>query len=459
MWVVIVSITGYFTILDLGINTAIVKYVSEYYAKNDERKVRQIYSTCLIAFMILAGIVLLVGLLIGLNLDSFLDPQGISNRLITLTFLIVVIDMALGMFFSVNVGTLAALQEFIVINSASILASLAKSALIVYFLLSGYSILSMAIIQVATSLLRYIYQYVYLKKKYNFIYFQPKSVNKDLLTTIYRYSLYSFIIAIALKILFYTDSLVIGKIIGLNDVTYYAIPSTLLDYIEKFVWAMIAVLLPVISGNDALGQSHDNQKIYILGTRYSLLISAPVIISLYFVGSDFITLWMGEDIGANSTIVLKILLIGYGVAFSQLVAHGILKGIAKHRILALVLIVEALVNLVLSIVLAGGYGIAGVAIGTAVPLILASIILSVYTCRCLGLNILSYYFRGYLAVSLIIVVVATLANYFIKSSQSYFMVFGQSFILLVLFMILAVPLCVERDHLQMILSKSPFLKR
>jgi O-antigen/teichoic acid export membrane protein len=296
----------------------------------------------------------------------------------------------------------------------------------------------------------------YLRWRYRGIYFEPSRIDLSGFRQLYSYSIYSFVIAIALKILFYTDSLVIGRLIGLQHVTYYAIPSTLLDYIEKFVWAMIAVLIPVISGNSAKEQETGNQRLYLLGTRYSLLLSAPVIISLFWLGPDFITLWMGVEIGSQSMWVLRILLAGYGLAFSQLVAHGLLKGIARHRVLALVMIVEAGVNLVLSVVLAPRYGIEGVAIGTALPLWMASFALMVYTCRCLKMSLLEYLFKGYGGALFSILLIGAIAPYLVQPCEAYWQVFGQSFIVLLAFLAVSVPLCVDGEHLAMVRKRIPF---
>jgi O-antigen/teichoic acid export membrane protein len=456
LWVIIVSITGYFTVLDLGINTAIVKYVSEYFSREDLAKVRQVFSSSLIIFVAVALLILAAGGGISSNFESFFRVEGISSRVILLTFWVVVVEMAIGMVFSVFSGTLAALQEFVAVNAIAITTSLLRNLLIVICLLNGYGILELALIQLCTSLLRCAGQFGYLRWRYRGIYFEPRRIDLAGFRTLYSYSIYSFIIAIALKVLFYTDSLVIGRLIGLQQVTYYAIPSTLLDYIEKFVWAMIAVLVPVISGNSALGQESGNRRLYLLGTRYSLLLSAPVIICLFWIGPDFITLWMGKEIGVESMWVLRILLLGYGLAFSQLVAHGLLKGIARHRVLALVMIVEAAANLLLSVLLAPRYGIEGVAIGTALPLWAASFVLMVYTCRCLQMSLGEYLLKGYSGALASILLVGTAAYYLLRPCEAYWQVFGQSFVVLLVFLAVTVPLCVDKEHLAMLRSRLPF---
>jgi len=453
IWVIIMSITGYFTMLDLGINTAIVKYISEYFSQKDEAGIRTIFSSSMFVFMIVAVMIIVIGTLIGYNFERFFEFKTLPAKIVIMAFGIIVLDMAIGMIFSVFTGTLAALQEFVALNAISISATILKNAVLVTLLLNGYGLVGIACVQLATSLIRCCAQFFYLRFRHPQIYFEAKQIKRDTFKIIYQYSIYSFIIVIALKILFYTDSIVIGKMIGTEQVAYFAIPSSLLDYIEKFIHAMIAVQVPIISANSALGLGTSNQKFYLLGTRYAMLLSIPVLVSLFFVGPDFISLWMGADFGSESRWVLRILIIGYGIMFSQLIAYGLLKGIAKHRILALILFIEACANLAMSIVLAPIYGIEGVALGTAVPLWIASLGIAGYTCKCLDLNILTYLKEAYFRVVLVMLVTIGAAYFLVQPSDSYWMVFGQSFLIFIFFASLSVPTCLAPEHYRMLHGK------
>lgn len=446
VWTLIASVTGYFTVLDFGVNTAIVRYISSSDAQKNHGQARKVYSTSLALFAVVAVGLLIFSLVFGFFFQSIFKLYHISKFYLYAVFLLSAVDLALGLLFSVFLGSLSGLQEFKFINGSSIAITLVKSVVVVYLLRQGHGLLTLALLQVGATLARALCQYWRIKAGHEFLYFSRHAVTADTMKLIYGYSVYSFIIAIALKLLFYTDSLVIGSLIGVSEVTFYAIPSTLLDYLEKFVWAMIAVLIPVISANEAVGEEQGNVNLYVEGTRCSLLVSMPVVISLYFYGGDFIRLWMGPEIGGRSFWVLRMLLIGFGLATSQLIAHGILKGISRHRALAFILAIEALVNLLSSVALARPYGIEGVAFGTMVPLILASLVIMVYTCRLLKLNLWSYLFRAYsgaVAGCLIAILVAHLLD---ARANSYFEIFLKSALVSLGFAGAALPLCLHKKH-------------
>jgi O-antigen/teichoic acid export membrane protein len=97
--------------------------------------------------------------------------------------------------------------------------------------------------------------------------------------------------------------------------------------------------------------------------------------------SPLISRWMGPEF-AGSVLPLQVLAVTGIVLVGQGPLGNILLGTGRHRLVAFVALGEALVNLVLSVLLVGRYGILGVAIGTAVPVIVANLfILLPAACR------------------------------------------------------------------------------
>lgn len=446
LWTLIVSVTGYFTVLDFGVNTAIVRYISSSSAQNDAVQARKIYSTSMAIFAAVAVVLMLFSFVFGFFFPSLFNLHHFPQLYIYAVFVLSAMDLAGGLLFSLFPGALSGLQEFKFINGSSIIVTVTKSALLVYLLKQGHGLLTLAFLQLCATLVRSTFQYWRIKTRHSFLYFSRDGINRDTVKLIYSYSVYSFIIAIALKLLFYTDSVVIGSLLGVAQVTYYAIPSSLLYYLEQLVWAMIAVLVPVISANEAIGEQRGNVDLYIAGTRYSLLVSLPIVISLFYYGDDFISLWMGPEIAAHSQVVLRLLLIGSGLAMSQLIAHGIMKGISKHKVLAYILMIEAIANLGISLALARPYGIEGVAFGTMVPLVIASLVIIAYTCHLLSLNMWSYLLRAYSGGAAGVVVALLAVRLMDPGAGSYLMLVLKSGVVTVAFMSVALPLSLTREH-------------
>lgn len=454
VWILIVSVTGYFTVLDFGVSTAIVRYISSSTAQSDHAKARAVYSTSIVIFSIISVAILLLSSVLGYFFQDLFKLYSIPRIYLYAVFLVSALDLACSLLFSVFSGSLAGLQEFKFINGTSILFNIIKTILLVFLLKLGFSLLTLALLQLLVSGFKALSQYVKIKLNYSFMRFSSGAISRTSAKMIYDYSIYSFVIAIALKLLFYTDSVVIGAFINVSEIVFYAIPASLLDYLEKFIWAIVAVLVPVISANEATGNNEENAKFYIIGTRYILLVSMPIMVSLFFFGQDFISIWMGAEIGENSGLVLKLLLIGFGFSFSQLLASGILKGISKHRVLAYILAAEAVANIVLSLLLAKPYGVAGVAVGTLVPLVLATFATIIFTCRQLELSVFRYMYRAYSGplFGSLVALIFVYVNPF--RSSSYLAIIASSACVTLCFLIAALPITLEKEHIKIIADKA-----
>jgi len=391
IWILIISLTSYFTVLDFGVNTAIVRYVSKYTALKNTLKTNEVYSSSFGLFSIIAITVIMFTLIFAYYFKDLFSITTFSQTYLYLVFLIVGIDLAANLVFSVFMGTMKGLQRFLEVNIIVIGCNVLKNIILIALLLNGHSILSMALLQLAINAIKFILQYYVIRSKHPTLKASLTSINKPTIYKLYNYSIYSFAIAIATKILFYTDSVVIGAVLNVSQVTFYTIASMLTQYLEQFIWAIVVVFIPIISAKDATGEK-DKSKLYVVGAKYSMLLCTPVIIVLLLNGDRFIALWMGEGYATTSGNVLKVLLVAYLFSLSQLIAHGILKGISKHKALAYILCVEAVINLFLSLYLARDYGIVGVALGTVIPMVIVNLfILPYYTCSVLKIDFFRYF--------------------------------------------------------------------
>jgi O-antigen/teichoic acid export membrane protein len=123
------------------------------------------------------------------------------------------------------------------------------------------------------------------------------------------------------------------------------------------------------------------------GTRIGLTLVVGVTICLLGFATPLVRVWIGPGFdGAVAPLVVLalvgIVLVGQGPLGNTLLAGG------RHKLVAYTALTESLVNLVLSLVLVRQYGLVGVALGTAVPIVIGNLaILLPATCRQLGMSV------------------------------------------------------------------------
>src|SRR5208283_776146 len=120
-WVLLLSLTGYGVLLDFGIRSSIVKYVSQYNATSDKAGLNDVFNTSLRLYTA-AGLILMIFALI---LTPFLPrlfniPSGhVMDAKIV--FIIVCLNLAFKFPAGVFEGFLTGLQRYDLTNAVTIL--------------------------------------------------------------------------------------------------------------------------------------------------------------------------------------------------------------------------------------------------------------------------------------------------------------------------------------------------
>ncbi|MGA8538006.1 MAG: oligosaccharide flippase family protein, partial [Terriglobales bacterium] len=153
IWVLIFSITGYYGLFDLGIRSSIVRYVSKYTATGEREKLAQFVNTALFSYTGIGAVSMALTALLSSSVERFFKiPAGMHGET-RLLLLMVGASVSLGFPLGVFGGMLEGLQRFYILNWTSIGATLARAALIVYFLNRGHGLLTVALITVALPIL------------------------------------------------------------------------------------------------------------------------------------------------------------------------------------------------------------------------------------------------------------------------------------------------------------------
>jgi O-antigen/teichoic acid export membrane protein len=124
------------------------------------------------------------------------------------------------------------------------------------------------------------------------------------------------------------------------------------------------------------------------GTRWVLYLVLPVHLGLLLFGRPFLVRWIdkGPQYADWCFPAMAILSATLTIGVAQSVASRILYGMGKLRLFARLALVEATVNLGLSLWLVGPMGLEGVAVAVAVPNVLFCLFVIAYSCRVLEVS-------------------------------------------------------------------------
>ena len=308
----------------------------------------------------------------------------------------------LGLSFAINFpmrvfsGILIAHFRYDLSASIEVLKLAVRTILIVIFLKKGYGVLALASITFVVNLIGYVIAFIFAREIAKYIILSKTLIDKTKIKSLFKYSSFSFVAQIADKLRFNVDNFVITIFLGFNFVTPYSIATRLIRYFMEFIIASMGMLTPVFSQYEGRGDYEEIRKKFILTTKVNSYIAIFIGGVFILFGNAFIHRWVGRTY-LQSYSLLLILVIPSIIGTMQSPSIQLLYGISKHKIYAIVNMIEGIANLLLSIMLVKKYGLVGVAWGTAIPQLIVKIFIQpVYVCYLLkdmNIDLHAYYFE------------------------------------------------------------------
>jgi O-antigen/teichoic acid export membrane protein len=397
MWSLVESILAYLTLFDLGVAASVVRYVARLTATWDHGGVNRIFSTSVCIFAAAGAVALAIALFMaGVGITWL----GVPDDLLAETRWMLVllgVNLAVGLPLHVFASVLDGLGRYPVKTAISTTAVVLRVPLFLLVLHEGGGLVALACAITAINLGEHAALAVAARRFLPGLRFSPALADRATFRTIRGYSLAAFVAMLAGRISFQTDALVIALFLTPQHITFFAVAARLVEYAKSFLHSAITVLTPAVSAHEAHGDMEAIRRVLFDSTRWALWIVLPLQTGLILLGEPFLTLWMGPFHAARSYPTLVILSLPLGLAISQAVSARILYGMGRLRWLAGAVMIEALANLLLSMLLAQRLGIEGVAWGTAIPNLCMNVTLYVYISRTLGVRPLEYLRRSFAA--------------------------------------------------------------
>jgi O-antigen/teichoic acid export membrane protein len=162
-------------------------------------------------------------------------------------------------------------------------------------------------------------------------------------------------------------------------------------YMIEFIVGIAAVVMPRATTLHTQGDMNALRDLFLKWSKIALSLTLAGGFFTIVFGPEFIARWVGASFERPSGTVLRILVVS-NLIFLPVrgVAQPILMGIGHARRPTLWFVASGILNLMLSVMLVKPLGLAGVAIGTAIPNILFAVALLVMACSILELSIVTY---------------------------------------------------------------------
>ncbi|HVH09438.1 MAG TPA: oligosaccharide flippase family protein [Gemmatimonadales bacterium] len=390
-WNLINSITGYLALLVLGVPMASVRYFAEHVATGDLRKLNQAIGSCTALYLALGAVALVVGAGLYVFYSLTYDIPAALHTDARWAFALTVLYVAVGFVGVLPNGVLAAHDDFLPRNMIRLAGVVLRIGLTLGLLTLKASLSVLALVQLACLAFDFSLCSWLVLRRYPGARIRLADFDWGMVRRIFSFSLYVLILNAGARLSFETDSLVIGKFQDVSSIPYFTVANSFILYLMEFIIAIAAVVMPLATRFKTEGRSAELRDVFLKWSKIALSLTMMAGLFLIVLGPRFIAWWIDPAFERPAGQVLQILMVSYLVFLPvRGVALPILMGLHKPGLPTIGFLVAGLLNLGLSIALARPLGLAGVALGTAIPNVLFAGLVLAHACQELGTPIAQY---------------------------------------------------------------------
>jgi O-antigen/teichoic acid export membrane protein len=393
LWMLTASITTYFSVLELGYGSAVIKFVAEYRAKRDAHALNEILSTLFTVFTAMGVVCYLIALVAAWLLPVIfnLEPSQVSTGRIIL--LILAANVAIHFVFAVYGGVVNGFQRYYLNNVIGAASAIVGAVVNVAVLWLGYGLIELV---AATTIVRIAPYYLYrrnAKAVFPALHLTPRLFRRGRLREVTSFSIYLAISDWSSRLNYAVDTFMIGIFLNTAAVSVYSVGLRLSEALFRMTNQLHLFLFPAIVHRATEGRIAEQQRLLVQGSRFQLAVAMALCGTVIAVADVLIRAWVGPGF-ENGFVTAQLLAYVVVLRAWMGLPSTLLRGSGHAAFVAKTAASCAVANVLLSVVLVKSIGLVGVALGTAIPVtIIAACFVFPMACRAVELPVLAGYRR------------------------------------------------------------------
>lgn len=412
LYTLIGSVVSYLSLLDLGLNNAIIRYIAKYRVQSDTEGERKFLGTCLWLYLVISIILVSIGLVLYNMLDSIfsnsLDLEQLAKAKIM--FLILVLNLAITLPGGAFQAICIAYENFVFPRFLTTLRYVVRACSIFTILTMGGKAISIVIIDTIINLavILCVMFYVFRKMK---VKLSLCVFDQNIFIEIYCYSFWVFIYGITHLFQWSAGQVILGITTSTAIVGFFGVGVMLGGYYTVFSGAINGVLIPravqmVVSNKTG---KEITETITTIG-RLNVYLLFLILSGFFLFGRQFIILWIGPSF-LSSWRVAFFIMIGMTLPLLQVFGNTVLEAKKKNRFKSVLSLSTSSVAIVLGYYFSKNYSIDGMVYPLFAALIIDSIVMNFYFVKIFKFDMFFFLKEALLKQLIVYGALTTVAHY------------------------------------------------
>ncbi|WP_151087652.1 lipopolysaccharide biosynthesis protein [Hymenobacter baengnokdamensis] len=394
--IIFYQIINYLSLFDFGLSTAVNRQLALHRADNEQNRLmlNRIISTAMVTGGVFGLITILGGCLFAPYLPGFyhLRPDLAAPAVPIVMTLSLVIA---GQFMQRGLGSIFyAHHRQALIGTPLFIVSILTTGVTIGLLANGYGLWSFMYANLFQFSLTLILQIGMVRRYYPYLRVHWRFFDKELVHTMMGYGFFMFLHGLAAQVILFTDRLVIGKILTLSLVTIFSITVRIPEVGMNLLTSILGNAVPALA---EIAVHEGEERIRLNFERMMVLMVSLSMLacwSMLLLDDWFIHLWVGSSFFAGiSTLILALIVMVQQTITRTGVQFLDARGIVQASSLAA--IIEAVLNITISVALGRVLGLNGILLGTILAALVTSSWYVPYLLhKHLGVSLIQYFWHG-----------------------------------------------------------------
>lgn len=357
--ILIALIPTYFSFAEFGMGIASTRFASEAYARGDlDEEARAIRTAALIALIFSSVVAIPIAIFAEPIIRQFSVPAELFGQAVTglrISAATFVTSIVIGV---VNTAQLTRLRMDLnaAINGVSKVVSSLGTVVVLYL---GFGVVGAAVWFFVIGLLNiaaHILVSGSLLKQ-----FLDISIDRRLVKPLLRFGSGLAFSAVAAVLLINLEKLLVGRLISVESLAFYAIAFTAANLATTASWGIVQSLVPAFSQLLAPEKRQQFNDLFVRSLKLSIIVVLPALMIMFVAAKPFFTLWAGPDFGRESPGPFYVLLVGLLFSIVSFVPYGAIVAVGRTDLIAKIHWTELLPYVVIAALLINYFGIVGAA--------------------------------------------------------------------------------------------------
>ena len=375
LYKVILSLLTYFMLIDSGIRSTVIRFVSEYQSKQDKAGERRYIGIVvlyyLFAALLLTAIVFVFSLFVPQIYANSLSPEEIEVMLSALPLLLISTISAL--FFNSFSALLKGHNLQAVVQLINVIRAVLRFVVLLFMLKLGFgvteTIFAETTIAVVFAALVLLYVFAVIKLPPLF-----RGIDKTFVKSIVSFTSVMLVYTMSTSLFWSVGSFLVGVMTSTLLAAVYTTAITLSNMFQSLSGIISQVLVPDIMRKSFTAEDmSEMNSMMVRIARIKMPVMLLIVLGFALFGSEFVLLWVGQ--GYQGTYIIALMLmVPVLLGLLQDVPNNYILAKNKHKVLSNVTIIGCVINIGMSVLLTHFWGIYGAAFGTLITYLLINVV-------------------------------------------------------------------------------------